>query len=160
MSLYLSSSIICWKYNNPLTLRKILTANIIKVMRTKLFMLVCVLSTCLLLSKTSSAQLTEENIRFQSQWDAEFGPVSLEPEYLTATLSHINKTISGTFAFNYGIVTFWIINEAGELCLNEEFNAPANGNYLLDLSKLKAGKYRLQCYLPGEPMQSAYFELY
>ena len=123
-------------------------------------MLVCVLGTFLLLSKTSSAQLTEEDIRFQSQWDVEFGPVSLEPDYLTATLSHVNKTISGTFAFNYGVATFWIINESGELCLSEEFNAPANGNYLLDLSKLKAGKYRLQCYLPGNPMQAGYFELY
>lgn len=129
-------------------------------MRTKLSMLVCVLGMCLLFAKTSSAQLTEENIRFQSQWDAEFTPVSLEPEYLTASLSHVNKTISGKFAFNYGIVTFWIINEAGELCLSEEVSAIANGNYLLDLSKLEAGKYRLQCYLPGEPMQFAYFELH
>ena len=129
-------------------------------MRTKLFMLVCVLGMCFLSSKTSSAQLTEENIRFQSQWDAEFTPVSLEPEYLTATLSYVNKTISGTFAFNYGHVTFWIINEAGELCLSEEISAYANGNYLLDLKLLKAGKYRLQCFLPGDPMQVAYFELY
>lgn len=123
-------------------------------------MLVCAFTMCLISSMTSLAQLTEENIRLQSQWDAEFGPVSLEPEYLTATLSHVNKTISGTFAFNYGNVTFWIINEAGELCLSEEVAASANGTYLLDLSPLKAGKYRLQCFLPGDPMQFAYFELH
>ncbi|MDE5639113.1 MAG: hypothetical protein K2I47_04880, partial [Odoribacter sp.] len=98
-------------------------------MKTKLFMWMCVLGACFLFPKISFAQLTEENLDLQSQWDAEFGPVSLEPEYLTATLSHVNKTISGTFTFNYGNVTFWIINEAGELCLSEEVSASANGTY-------------------------------
>lgn len=123
-------------------------------------MWMCVLGAYLLFPKISFAQLTEENLDLQSQWDAEFGPVSLEPEYLTATLSHVNKTISGTFAFNYGNVTFWIINEAGELCLSEEVSASANGTYLLELNPLKPGKYRLQCFLPGDPMQFAYFELH
>lgn len=129
-------------------------------MKTKLLMLVCVLGICMCLSKNSSAQLTEDNIRIQSQWDVEFGPVSLEPEYLTATLSYVNKTISGTFAFNYGVVTFWIVNEAGELCLSEEVNAVANGTYQLNLNKLASGKYRFQCFLPGDPMQVGYFELH
>lgn len=123
-------------------------------------MWMCVLGACFLFPKISFAQLTEENIELHSQWDDDIGPVSLEPEYLTATLSHVNKTISGTFAFNYGNVTFWIINEAGELCLSEEVSASANGTYLLDLSPLKPGKYRLQCFLPGDPMQFAYFELH
>lgn len=123
-------------------------------------MWMCVLGACFLFPKISFAQLTEENIELHSQWDDDIGPVSLEPEYLTATLSHVNKTISGTFAFNYGNVTFWIINEAGELCLSKEVAASANGTYLLDLSPLKAGKYRLQCFLSGDPMQFAYFELH
>ncbi|WP_251621996.1 hypothetical protein [Odoribacter lunatus] len=129
-------------------------------MKTKLFMMVCLLGISLFFPKTSHAQLTEENLELQSNWDAEFGPVSLQPEYLTATLSHVNRTITGTFAFNYGYVTFWIVSEKGELCLSEEVNAVANGSYYLDLSKLKAGKYRLQCYLPGEPTQVANFELH
>lgn len=129
-------------------------------MRTKLLMLVCVLGMCFILPETSSAQLTEENLDLQSHWDVEFGPVSLEPVYLTATLSHVDKTISGTFTFNYGVVTFRIVNEAGELCLSEEVNAVTNGTYQLNLNKLEAGKYLFQCFLPGDPMQFGYFELH
>lgn len=129
-------------------------------MKTKLFMLLCVLSIFIFSPTITNAQLTEENLEILSHWDDDIGPVSLEPDYLTATLSHADKTISGMFTANYGKVVFQIVNKSGEVCLQEEVSAVYNGTYRLNLTGLNAGDYHLKCYIPGAPLQIADFKLY
>lgn len=129
-------------------------------MKAKLLMVLCIVGIFSFMSQSVSAQLTEENLDIQSHWDVEFGPVSLEPDYLTATLSHADKTISGMFTANYGKVVFQIVNKSGEVCLQEEVSAVYNGTYRLNLTGLNAGDYRLKCYIPGAPLQIADFKLY
>lgn len=129
-------------------------------MKAKLLMVLCIVGIFSFMSQSVSAQLTEENLDIQSHWDVEFGPVSLEPDYLTATLSHADKTISGMFTANYGKVVFQIVNKSGEVCLQEEVSAVYNGTYRLNLIGLNAGDYRLKCYIPGVPLQIADFKLY
>lgn len=128
-------------------------------MKTKLLILVSVLSMCLFISVDSFAQLTEDNLDYQSQMDGEFGPTSLDPVFLTGKVNHATQTISGTFNFNLGIVTFWVVDEAGQLCVTEEINAVENGSYEIKLNSLKTGKYSIICFIPGETKQVAYFEL-
>lgn len=128
-------------------------------MKTKLLILVSVLSLCLFASVHSYAQLTEDNLDYQSQMDGEFGPTSLDPVFLTGKVNHITQTVSGTFHFNLGIVTFWVIDEAGQLCVSEEVNAVKNGTYEINLSQQKTGKYTIICFIPGETKQVAYFKL-
>ncbi len=126
-------------------------------MRTKFLMLFVILSAFFTLP--SFGQITEENLDFQSRNDAEIGPVSLGPVYVSGVLSHVNKTIDVTFEFDLGYVTFWITDEKGQLWMSEEVNATKNGYHTFNINQLPNGQYNIICFIPNGPALQAKFKL-
>lgn len=104
---------------------------------------------------------TDEDIDFEGS-DASntgFGPTSLEPEIIHATISHINKTITLSFLEDLGTVTIWIVDEKGNLYISEEVDTVAEATKAIDMKSLQAQKYTIICFTP-EGQQKGKFELH
>lgn len=94
------------------------------------------------------AQYTDEDLEYQggNSDDEEFGPVSLDPEVVSGSISYINGKITNTFLCNLGTVTVWIVDEKGQLYINEEVNTITQNKQEIDIKKLPAQKYKIICF--------------
>lgn len=106
------------------------------------------------------AQYTDEDLEYQggNSDDEEFGPVSLDPEVVSGSVSYIDGKITNTFSCDLGIVNVWIVDTKGQLYISEEVNTTNEAVQEIDIKALPAQKYKIICFTP-EGQYYAIFEI-
>lgn len=106
------------------------------------------------------AQYTDEDLEYQggNSDDEEFGPVSLDPEVVSGSVSYIDGKITNTFLCDLGIVNVWIVDTKGQLYISEEVNTTKEAVQEIDIKALPAQKYKIICFTP-EGQYYAIFEI-
>lgn len=128
-------------------------------MKSKKLTLLLVLGIFLCMPAISFAKYTNEDLDYQGTDNGELGPVSIVPTLMMGTLSHTKNTIENTFMFDLGVVTIWVVDEAGTLYFSQEVNTTFQKRVTIDLSKLEPRRYEIICFNSWEN-QSAKFSLY
>lgn len=111
--------------------------------------------------KFTFAQYTDEDFEMEGM-DAtnnEFGPVSIDPVLINGTLSHVNKTITLNFLVDLGSVVITIVDEKGNVYVNEEVNSSKEASKKIDIKSLPAQKYTIIC-IDSLGKQGVEFELH
>lgn len=129
-------------------------------MKAKFLMFMMVVGMLMVMPSISYAQYTEEELEYQGgdTGNDDYGPVSLEPEVVSGVFSNANQTITNTFHGDYGVVTIWIVDAAGNLYISEEVNTNTTKTKTISLKSLPAQKYTIICFTP-EGQKTAKFEL-
>lgn len=129
-------------------------------MKTKFFMFLMALGLMLAAPALSYAQATDEDLDFMGGDTGrdEFGPVSLYSP-VHGNLSQQNENITLNFAYDMGMMTVWIVDENGNMCIQATVNTSKGTADPIDLKALAAGKYTIICFTP-EGQYKADFELY
>ena len=106
------------------------------------------------------AQYTDEDLEYQggNSDDEEFGPVSLDPEVVSGSISYAEGKITNTFLCDLGTVNVWIVDEKGLLYISEEINTTEQAVQEIDIKELPAQKYKIVCFTP-EGKYYATFEI-
>lgn len=129
-------------------------------MKTKFFMFLMAFGLMLIAPAISYAQATDDNLDFlgDDSGRGEFGPVSLYSP-VHGDLSRQNDNITLNFVCDMGMMTVWIVDENGNMCMQTTVNTSKGIADPIDLKALAAGKYIIICFTP-EGEYKADFELY
>lgn len=126
----------------------------------KIKLIILILGLFLVAPVVTYAQYTDEDLEYQggNSDDEEFGPVSLDPEVVSGSLSQIDGKIKNTFLCDLGTITVWIVDEKGQLYISEEVNTTEQAIQEIDIKALPAQKYKIICFTP-EGRYYAKFEI-
>lgn len=130
-------------------------------MKAKVFTFFMVIGLFLAIPAISNAQgYTDEELDFQGSdvTNDDFGPVSVDPIYITGNVSLEKQTITLDYRANLGMVTIWIVDENGVLYFSEEVNTVAEKTTKIDIKALPSKKYTILCFNP-KGQQKANFDL-
>lgn len=114
----------------------------------KIKLIILMLGLFLIAPAITFAQYTDEDLEYQggNSDDGEFGPVSLDPEVISGSISYTNEKITNTFLCDLGIITVWIVDEKGQLYISEEVNTTQQAVQEIDIKALPEQKYKIICF--------------
>lgn len=129
-------------------------------MKAKFLSVLVILIGFTILPVLSATYYTDEQIEYLASDDGNYiHPSSIDPIFLKGTLSLNSKTITNTFFFDLGSVTFQILDENDRVVLTERTTAVAGGSYTISIEGWAAGKYKICCFIPNERTQVGNFQI-